>query len=144
MTDIVDLLLTQLSDDVQVTIGPDVVSVTCKGKLESLRPVVYVSSDETNPIIIAVGSSTGPSEPHIQVNLFHSGTPLPDWIDKDIVLERFFQYVFRSVLNFGVLARPRVIVRGADSLDSVLCGYQKSLLKNALVKAGAGKCVFDP
>jgi hypothetical protein len=143
MTNFIDLLLTELSDEIEVTISPDVVSVTCKGKLESLKPVVYVSSDETNPIIIAVGSSADPSEPHIQVNLFHSGTLLPDWLDKGIVLERFFQYVFRSALNLGVLTRPRVIVRGADSLNSILCGYQKSLLKNALIKAGAGKCVFD-
>jgi hypothetical protein len=143
---IVDSLLSKLSEDVEIVVGTETISVGYKDRFEHLKPVVYISEDEANPIVIAVGSFEPPARPHIQVSLFHPGDSLPNSIEKGAVLEAFFAYIFRDLLNLNVLnllARPRVILRGADSLDSFLCDYQKSLLRNALIKAGARACVFD-
>jgi len=144
---VVDFLLNKLSENIEMTIGAETVSVSYQDKFEHLKPVVYISKDETNPIVIAVGCSEVPTEPHIRVDLFCSGAPLPKSMEKDAVLEAFFTYIFRDLLNLNALkrlVRPRVILKGADSLDSILCGYQKSLLRNALLKAGARECVFAP
>jgi hypothetical protein len=106
----------------------------------------HIFKDETNPIIIAVGNSKVPAEPHIQVDLFGSNMSLPKSLDKGAVLERFFAYILRDLLSLNVLkllVRPRVILKGADSLDSILCGYQKSLLRTAIIEAGARECIFD-
>jgi hypothetical protein len=145
MTDIVDLLLSRLSDDIEMTIDAETISVSYQDRLEYLKPVVYISEDETKSVITAVGSSQVPTGPHIQVHLFRSDTPVPRSMEKGAVLEMFFAYVLWDLLTLSALkrlARPRVILKGADSLNSTLCGYQRSLLRGALIKAGARECVF--
>jgi len=148
MTDgiVPDSSLNKLSEDIEITIGVETVSVSYRDRFERLKPVVYISKSETNPIIIAVGDSEAPAEPHIQVALFDSSVSLPKSLDKGAALERFFAYILRDLLGLSVLkllACPRVILKGADSLDSILCGYQKSLLRTAMIEAGARECVFD-
>jgi hypothetical protein len=134
------------TDDIEIILGAGTVMVCYKDRFERLKPVVYISPDETNPIVIAVGDSQAPTEPHVQIALFEPSVSLPKSVDKAVALEKFFAFILHNLLSLGVprlLAGVRVTVKGIDSLDSVLCGYQKSLLKGAILKAGARECVFD-
>jgi hypothetical protein len=141
-----DFVLDKLIEDIEIIVSVEAVSVSYRGRLERLKPVVYISKGKTNPVVLAVGDSNAPAEPHVQVDLFGSSASFPKALDKGIILEEFFVYIFRDLLRLNalkLLIRPRVVLKGASSLDSILCGYQKALLRAAVIKAGARECVFD-
>jgi hypothetical protein len=140
MDSISRFLWRKVAAQVEVTVRPEVMLFKCKDKTESLKTVIYVSP--TTRRVISVGDPVPTAEPCIGVDLFRP-IVLPGGVDKIQCLEAFLCYAFRAMPIPGwPLIHPYVIFKGADSLDSILCGYQEAILERAAREAGASECEF--
>ncbi len=146
MERIINALLKPLRAEIEVTVTAEIISLKCKDKVESFETVIYITPDNKKPHVLAVGGSA-PKEPHVRINLF-SLNEFPSsysaW--KKNCLVAFLEYAFRRVLNQSGLPmlKPSVTFTGANSLESILCGYQDALLRDAAIEAGAMECRFIP
>lgn len=79
-----------------------------------------------------------------QIPLFGSASGVGAEHDRSTVLNGFFMEAISQVVTKAFFRiRPAVTVTGAASLASVLSGYQKSVLRSALIEAGAMTVTFE-
>jgi hypothetical protein len=139
------ILLAWFTNDAELEVSPDLVTLRRGRKSLSLRPVVYIHRDASPCRVLAVGTSEGLVEPYIEVRLFASTAPLPlEELTKGNCLEALLRYAILKVARGGTLVNPRLFVSGLESVGSVFGGYQGWLLREAAIKAGARELVFRP
>ena len=67
-------ILDILSDDITLTITPEIVHLDSKGLKKSIRTIIYLSLDDKKPIIVGVGDELKSSAANREVHLFKVNT----------------------------------------------------------------------
>jgi len=130
----------KVAAQVEVTVRPEAMSFRCKDKTESLKTVIYIAPATRR--VMGVGDPVPADESCVGIDLFRPAV-MPKGADKVDCLTAFLSHAFRTVAVSGrPLILPRVVFKGADSLDFILCGYQETILKRAAMEAGASECEF--
>jgi hypothetical protein len=130
-----------LSGEVDVDVSPDYFCFKKKGQEKKFRAVIFVSA-HGNPRILGVGDDQIMTEPNIRIDLFKGEDSTIRDNDKANYLEAFFRHCILMTYNRRALIRPRIVFRNSSSLKGILCGYQKLILENTALTAGARECVF--
>ncbi len=133
-----------MSSDVIITIEPDLVNLRRKELDVSIKTVVFLSFDEKKPKVIGVGDELSSSAANRRVDLFKQNSWIQVYPSKKEILIAFFKHCIRKVhKDAKTIVRPKVIVKGSETLEGFLCGYQQDLLKDALTESGAREVVFE-
>ena len=144
MSKLSDIILNKMSSDVTVTIAPDRAQLRRKELVVSIETVVFVSFDEKNPKIVGIGDELSSSAANRRVDLFKQNSWNQIFPSKIEILKAFFKHGIRKVhKNAKTMVRPKVIVKGSESLEACLCGYQQDLLKEVLIDSGAREVTFE-
>jgi hypothetical protein len=132
-----------LSDDIEVEVSPDDFCFRRKGQETRIKTIIYLSSDG-KPHVLGVGDGYMPTEPHIKIELFKPEASNIGSYDKSDYLYAFFKYcIEKKLLIRKLLIRPRIVFRNQASLKGILCGYEKMILRNTAMDAGARECLFN-
>ena len=137
-------LFSILSNDIEVEVSPDYFCFRRKGQKTRIKTIIYLSSDG-KPRVLGVGDGYMATEPHIKIELFKPEASNIGSYDKSNYLYLFFKYCFEKKLLISKfeLIRPLIVFRNQASLKGILGGYQKMILRNAAVNAGARECLFN-
>ena len=96
---------------------------------------------EKNPKIISVGIDIDSYQKLFdKIFLFKPTKNNPNFQKIDC-LSLYFRYAFKLVSN-NRLTKPIVTFKNSSSLNSFLSGYEKDILKQAVLLAGCVKCEF--
>jgi hypothetical protein len=131
-----------LSGGIEVEVSPDYFRFRRKGQEINFRTVIFISLDG-KPRVLGVGDDHIPAEPNLRIDLFKPEDTILGALDRAECLDAFFRYCIRKTMSRTTLIRPRIVFRNAVSLKSILCGYQRMILKNAAINAGARECLFQ-
>lgn len=135
-------LIGLLSGEIEIKVSPDYFIFRRKSQEISIRPVIYISLERTLRVL-GVGDDHVPAEPNVSIDLFQPEGTSVGSIDKAECLDAFFRYCFRKIMSRKAFIRPRIVFRNVVSFNGILCGYQRIVLKNAAINAGARECLFQ-
>ncbi|MFZ5902700.1 MAG: hypothetical protein ACOYZ8_04015 [Chloroflexota bacterium] len=80
----------------------------------------------------------------VTVGLFNPTDFTTPPVEKLWLLSEFVSYgIGKLVRKKNIVFRPHVIYKGDNKLSSLLCGYQRSLLRAAAIEGGARKVDFE-
>jgi len=91
--------------------------------------------------ILGIGDDFEGSDRCQRIDLFEPQSQLVT--NKAYYLDAFMRFGLRKVLKRKLGLRPRVLLRNTDSLESLCCGYQNSILRAAVMSSGAYECKND-
>jgi hypothetical protein len=138
-----DIILNAMSSDVFITISPDLMHLRRKELEVSIETVVFLSFDEKKPKVVGVGEELSSSAANRRVDVFQKNSWNQSFPSKKEVLVAFFKHCIRKIhKDTKAIVRPKVIVKGTQSLEDILCGYQQDLLKDVLTESGAREVIF--
>lgn len=130
------------SNYIEVEVNPEYFIFRKSGKEIVVRTVIYLSTD-TRPRVLAVGDEHIPSTPNVRIDLFGSEENSM-LIEKGGCLDAYFRHCIR-LLNrpsYFIGLRPNVIFLNVSSLNGILGGYQRVVLKSIASNAGVLKSNF--
>lgn len=139
-------LLHWFAPRVSFDITPDAFTVHANGASITEPTYLYVRKVNMRHEIASVGEDPSVLNDAYRVDLFE-GNDLPnDDFDKLDCLQAYFRYAL-SALSQGLcrrwFLRPIVVVHGVDRLANAVGGYQRSLIREALTRAGAASIRFE-
>ena len=141
-----DLFFKLFSQRIVVDVSPTMFTFRTKDDSFSIQPSVNIFEENGKANIVAIGENAPESEPRIKhIDIFDNKTYLPEKINKPDFLQAFLEYCIAKIflLKFLPQVRPVVFILGSNKFDTLLCGFQKDILENAFLSAGAGKVFFD-
>jgi len=130
------------SNELEVRVSHEVVTVNWDGQSKSIRAVFQVSAGAGRPRVIGVGECQS-AEPSTVVPLFG---PLPAGISSDTWeegLNAFMQHLLSQALLGLVAIRPVVHLRGVRALGGLPIGEPGQMLVTALLRANAFHCTVE-
>ncbi len=125
---------------IEVDVNPEYFYFRRPGKEIRVEPTVYLSQKGKSFLVEAVGLIDNPPESLLRVDLFKPGKHA---LHNSECFEAFLKYCIRMVIARNVLLRPRIIFRRSESLRDILCGYERQVLRDAVLRAGARDYVFQ-
>ncbi len=137
-------LLKLLSGIIEIEIHPDHFRFRRKDRELIIPTYLDLSVNGKKFKVFAVGEDFVVPDsilPKMRIYLFNTTDPNLTELDKADCLDAFLRYGFSKVSN-RVFIRPRVVVSNVNSLQNILGGFQKSLIKQAVLNAGASECTF--
>ena len=113
-------------------------------KIHKRKVATLVAIDTKTRDLIAIGEQ-GTGEDVVTVTLFEPCEDLPPDVDKVEMLQTFLEFNIAKLLEKQkvLIARPKIIYRETQSLKGLLCGYERTLLKDAALAAGAREVSFE-
>jgi hypothetical protein len=134
-------LLNALSPRFELQVSPEGFRFSCRGRIELVSPVLYLTGSGKKQRVAGVGDSYAPPGPHTRVDLLDpDSAPLPPLSRAD-ALEAFIRFGIVRVSR-RVLLRPTFTVTGVESIAGAFAGEEKSVLEKALLVAGAHRVEF--
>lgn len=144
MNKLSDMILNKMSTDITITMNPDLVHLQRKELKVSVKTVVFLSFDEENPKVVGVGDEQSSSAANRRVDLFKQNSWDQTRHSKKEILCAFFKHCIRKIhKDAKTIVRPKIIVKGTESLEEILCGYQQDLLQIVLTESGAREVIFE-
>jgi len=125
-----------------VQVHPDHFHFSSKSGSFQLRTFIIVKRTDKKSKILSVGEEVARGSDIHRIDLFQDSGLLPGG-NRTEVFAAFLRYAVYKSYRRRALARPLVIVKGAQSLDEVLLGYQYDLLQKVFGEAGALKVRFE-
>lgn len=135
-------MLSNVLNDIIVTVSPDIFHFQRKEIEKSLPTKVYFSLDDTNPQIVGIGDELKVSAATKCIELFKPNNSINGDVCKIEALIPFLKQGLLSLKKRTDLVRPRVVIKGANSLEACMCGYQYTILEKAMFIAGVRKIIF--
>ena len=144
MNKLSDMILNKMSTDVIITMTPDLVHFRRKELKISIKTVVFLSLDENNPKVVGVGDELSSSAANRRVDLFKQNSWDQTHHSKKEILSAFFKHCMHKIhKDAKAIVRPKIIVKGTESLEELFCGYQQDLLQMVLTDSGAREVIFE-
>lgn len=137
---ILDYILNKIGNDIEVILKKDLVTFRSDDAFEQIPPVVYLTQSDHR--VLSVGIVPENSENYIRINLFDGEVFNSENFDKSRILELFFEYGIHKIMGRLAFVRPRVSLVFGDRIWKVFGGYERMVLKDAIVNAGAREVVF--
>ncbi|HNT23577.1 MAG TPA: hypothetical protein PKM21_04385 [Anaerolineales bacterium] len=136
-------MFNKLKSQIVVHVTPEAFTFSMQENSVSLPTRLYVSLGD-KPKIIAIGQPPTGRQKHEEVALFSDQPDSPAEDGKFEYLKRFIEYGIRQVMPRASLPvmLPRVLIQGIETLEPVLHGYQKDLLKMATILADVDSVSF--
>jgi len=133
-----------LAPRVSFDITPDVFTVRANDASITIPTYLYVRKATGGQEIVSVGEDPAALNDAYRVDLFGGHEPPIDGPDKLDYLDAYFRYILsRGFANKWWFVRPVIVVRGVDRLANAVGGYQRSLIREALSRAGASSIRFE-
>ena len=131
------------TNELEMLVSREAVTVSAHGKAFTLRPVVYASTDSSGQRFISISDLLKCVQPSQAVPVFG---PLPDGVAAETWVEclHFFMRYVIAKAHFGLVAvRPVVKLRGVRVLGALPAGEAAEVLTTALLRAGVFTCKVD-
>lgn len=138
------LLVHALTPSVELKVAPKAFRFSCRGRVESIAPVLYLTGSGANQRVSAVGDSAAPPGPYTRVAFLQASAELELPISRTDALEAFLRYALAKVFKRTFLVRPTVFVSGIESIADTFGGTEARVLEDALLSVGAHRVVFFP
>lgn len=112
-------------------------------KVHKRKVPTLIGVDSKTRDILAIGEKAA-GEDVVSLSLFESENGLPPDFDKMELLQSFLEFNIAKLLENQKLLffKPKVVFHETDQLHPILCGYERALLKNAALAAGAREVAF--
>jgi len=137
MSDITNAILKKMAAKIIVDVSASAFVFLKGEKMLSLETCVYLAERNGRYIVLGVGQApTGP-ESGIRVDLFDPKPLEIRTIQRSECLEAFMKYANQVLFSRKSHIKPRIYFRNAESLSSLLMGYQWVILRSAAETAGA-------
>lgn len=130
-----DAILSLISPKVTLYVSPETFVFESKKLTLTLGTWLYFADISGGRRILGVGETFEGCEKCIRLDLFKRCV-IPD-LDQFACLVDYFRFAFHKLSNRRVLVRPIANFRNTESLNELLCGYGKALLKQTASEAGA-------
>lgn len=129
---------------IAIHVSPEAFTFSMQENSVSLPTRIYVSLGD-HPKVIAIGQAPTGRQNYEAVALFSDQPDSPAEDGKFEYLKRYLEYGIRQVMPRTSLPvmLPKVQIQGVDSLEPLLHGYQKDLLKMATILADVDSVSFD-
>lgn len=135
-----------LAPRISFDIAPNAFTVQAKDTSITIPTYLYLRKVNRRHEIVTVGEDPSDLNDAYRVDLFEGNDPPNDGFDKLDCLEAYFRYALSALsqkIGRRWFLRPIVVVRGVDRLANVVGGYQRSLIREALTRAGAASIRFE-
>ena len=135
-----DWVIRRFAPRVVIDVAPDAFTFSRGDAHRSLATYLFVRQRDGLREIVAVGQDAPGAQGVIRVDLFGKGLlPVGGLCEH---LEAYLTYGLQ-LLHTWSLVRPLVVVRGTSRLAPFLNGYEQSLLRDVLIRAGASFVAFQ-
>src|SRR5512140_197035 len=113
-------------------------------KIHKRKVAAIMSIDSETKELLAIGEKAD-GEGVTSFSLFEPEQNLPAGMEKMDLLQLFLEFNIAKLLEKQkILAfKPRIVFREDHQLQQIMCGYQRSLLKDAALAAGAREVSFE-
>ena len=122
---------------IEVYVEPSEFRFTHGARRERIATYLFLSGD----MVLGVGETFEGAEKCTRIDLFDPS--LNTTKNKLDVLEAFFRYGIRKVINRKWTIRPLLYIRNTESLNQICCGYQNAILRLAAQSGGAYECEIE-
>lgn len=134
-------LLNKLSGRVRVEISPDVFTFPKGSKSSAVGTFLYLDNTREQVRILSIGECFEGSERCVRVELFTPDSPLGEGSSRLELLAAFLRFGFQTVSGRRLFL-PTVTFRGESSLNRIVCGFQRTILSEGAMLAGAYSVEF--
>lgn len=132
-----------LSDTVMIQIHPDHFYFSTRRVNLQFRTFINIHVVKGKWRVHSVGEELAGSPDVHRIDLFLN-SELPPGGNRSEAFEAFLRYAIEKLhRKTRNIIRPLIIVKGAQSLDKILVGYQYNFLKRILGEAGAREVRFE-
>lgn len=133
--------MVEIAPQIEVEINP--LFFVFSWKIHRRKVATLVSVDTKTLDIIAIGEK-GNGEDVISVALFEPEDSLPAEMEKVELLQSFLEFNIAKLLEKQriLIFKPRIVFHEDQQLKGLTCGYQRTLLRDAALAAGAREVLF--
>ena len=131
---------TLFTNDIQVTISPSCVTLERDGRVVTLKPHLYYSRAGSASRLVSVGEPPKLGVSVDRIEVFEARSDARAGLGVEAALATYFTAALKLVPTGLVAVRPRVRVRGIESLRNGLGGDPDVLISAAVKAAGAHSC----
>lgn len=141
--DIIASFFRRFAKDITVQINPSLITFQREGRIIQSKPTLYISKDIKKPRVLGWGQSYAGKEEYIEINVFDFNRieVYPHLKPIDCLIA-FFRYGIREVADKNTFIRPKIIVHGIYSIESIFPNGAKAIIEKALLESGATECEF--
>lgn len=129
-------IINKLTGKITIDITPEMFIFSWRGRSISIETFLYLFNENEKYKILGIGENFEGSDTCHRIDLFSGPPPKNNTISRSELLEAFLRFGFRKITD-RVLIQPTIIFRGTYSINEILAGYQKTVLRDAAFKAGA-------
>jgi len=143
MVGLVKAIKSIFTNELEIRVSQDLVTVTWDGQSLSFRPVVHVATGEDPLRIVGVAENFSSHESTTPIPVF--GLPPPPFARSDwpMLVNTFMKYVIGHARSHIVVVRPIIRLRGVGALTAMPGVNAALLLQNAIIRAGAVHCTVE-
>jgi len=141
---IISSLRSILTNNIEIHVSPDTVTFYIEKRVLQSKPILWLSTDEKSPRLLACGDMNVPSEPYIKIDIFNfEEIPEISSANPYQCLFTFFDYKIRELVkNDFSIFRPKITVQNLNSLAGLMPENKKEFIEKALIECGARVCEF--
>jgi len=142
MREVLSTLRSLFSNEVNVALSPSVVTLECDGSTVTVPADVYVVHRGSESFISGVGHPPAAGVPGQRVPIFEPRYRDSTGLPALAMLSAFFKVAIKQLPARRKVVRPFVRVTGLRSLQGWQSGELESLVRSAVLAAGAHRCEF--
>lgn len=127
---------------IEIFVSPTTFTFAYESANLSLGTFLYYTIKDKKVSILSIGRDVTEAMDNSDTFKIHffENIPSEEADKKAELLPEYIRYGLKTIKKVYFPIRPEVHIFGANSLAAVLNGYEKSVLKEASLKAGACKC----
>jgi hypothetical protein len=131
----------KINSEIQIEINPAFFIFSWQDYWVKVPTLVSI---DDNKQLVAIGEKV-PTAGVTTIVLFSTGQNLPEGVERLDLLQAYLEYNIAKMFGDQKIRffKPKIIFRGEQLLNQILCGYQRSLLEIAALAAGAKEVAFE-